>query len=42
MRDAILARVGAGVHTSKAKSGNYKTVYAPTISGIEVPVDRGW
>ncbi len=42
MRDAILARVGAGVHTSKARSGNYKTLYTPTISGIEVPVHRGW
>jgi len=42
MRDAILARVGAGVQTSNAKSSNYETVYAPTISGIPVPVDRGW
>ncbi len=42
MRDAILARVGAGVHTRKARSGNYKTLYQPTISGIEVPVHRGW
>jgi endonuclease/exonuclease/phosphatase family metal-dependent hydrolase len=42
MRDAILARVGAGVRTSNARSGNFETVYAPLISGIEVPVDRGW
>jgi endonuclease/exonuclease/phosphatase family metal-dependent hydrolase len=42
MRDAILARVRAGVQTSNAKSGNYETVYSPTISGIQVPVDRGW
>ncbi len=42
MRDAILARVGAGVHTSRARSGNFKTVYEPTVSGVKVPVDRGW
>ena len=42
MRDAILARVGEGVKTSGAQSGNFETVYAPTISGIEVPVARGW
>ncbi len=42
MRDAILARVGEGVKTSGAQSGNFETVYTPTISGIEVPVARGW
>ena len=42
MRDVILARVGAGVHTSRARSGNYRTVYEPTVSGVKVPVDRGW
>jgi endonuclease/exonuclease/phosphatase family metal-dependent hydrolase len=42
MRDAILARVGAGVHTRGAKSANFETLYTPTISGILVPVHRGW
>ena len=42
MRDAILARVGARVHTSRARSGNFKTFYEPTVSGVKVPVDRGW
>ncbi len=42
MRDVILARVGAGVHTRRARSGNYRTVYEPTVSGVKVPVDRGW
>ena len=34
MRDAILARVGAGVKVSSAKAGNYKTLYTPKVSGI--------
>lgn len=42
MRDAILARVGAGVQTKNAKSGNFNTIYQPVISGIPVNVDRGW
>ncbi len=42
MRDAILARVGAGVVTKNAKGGNFKTIYKPVISGVEVKVNRGW
>ena len=42
MRDAIIARVGAGVQTKNAKSGNFETIYQPVISGIPVNVDRGW
>jgi endonuclease/exonuclease/phosphatase family metal-dependent hydrolase len=42
MRDVILAKVGAGVRTKNAKSGNYKNIYQPVISGITVNVKRGW
>jgi endonuclease/exonuclease/phosphatase family metal-dependent hydrolase len=42
MRDAILAKVGAGVVTKNAKSANFETIYQPVISGIPVDVDRGW
>lgn len=42
MRDAILARVGAGITTVNPGGANYSTVYEPTISGIPVTVDRGW
>ena len=42
MRDAIIAKVGAGVQTKNAKSGNFETIYQPVISGITIDVDRGW
>jgi len=42
MRDAILAKVGAGVKTRNAKGANYNTFYNPVVSGIPVTVDRGW
>jgi endonuclease/exonuclease/phosphatase family metal-dependent hydrolase len=42
MRDAILAKVGARVVTRNAKSGTFKNLYTPTVSGIPVPVTRGW
>jgi endonuclease/exonuclease/phosphatase family metal-dependent hydrolase len=42
MRDAIIARIGAGVRTRNAKSGVFKNLYTPTVSGIPVPVTRGW
>ncbi len=42
MRDAILARIGAGVKVSAVKTGHFDTLYQPTISGIPVPVTRGW
>jgi endonuclease/exonuclease/phosphatase family metal-dependent hydrolase len=42
MRDVMLEKVGAGVRVSRVRSGNFDTVYAPTISGVRVEVDRGW
>ncbi len=42
MRDAIIAKVGAGVQTKNAKSDNFETIYQPVISGIPVNVNRGW
>lgn len=42
MRDAILAKVGARVVTRNAKSGTFRNLYTPTVSGIPVPVTRGW
>jgi endonuclease/exonuclease/phosphatase family metal-dependent hydrolase len=43
MRDAILARVGAGVTTARVRAGHYKTLFAPKLAGIvSVPVTRGW
>jgi endonuclease/exonuclease/phosphatase family metal-dependent hydrolase len=42
MRDAIIAKVRAGVVTKRAKSGTFKTLFTPVISGIPVEVTRGW
>lgn len=42
MRDVILAKVGAGIRTRNIKSAHFETIYTPVISGIPVPVDRGW
>jgi endonuclease/exonuclease/phosphatase family metal-dependent hydrolase len=42
MRDVLIAKVKAGVRTSKVKGGNFETIYNPTISGVPVRVDRGW
>jgi endonuclease/exonuclease/phosphatase family metal-dependent hydrolase len=43
MRDAILARVGAGVTPTHIRTGHYKTLIAPKLAGIvTVPVTRGW
>ena len=42
MRDAIIARVGAGVHTSNASGSHYKTHLAYAAGGIPIPVDRGF
>jgi endonuclease/exonuclease/phosphatase family metal-dependent hydrolase len=42
MRDAIIAKVGAGVVTKRAKSGTFETLFTPVISGIPVEVTRGW
>ncbi|HMU27186.1 MAG TPA: hypothetical protein PKA56_10950 [Solirubrobacterales bacterium] len=42
MRDAVLAKVGAGIRTRNIKSGNYEHIFQPVISGIPVKVKRGW
>ena len=42
MRDAIIARVGAGVTTSNASGGHFNTHLAYSASGIPIPVDRGF
>ena len=43
MRDAILARVGAGVKVELDAGGQLRTLYTPKVSGIvDVPVTRGW
>jgi endonuclease/exonuclease/phosphatase family metal-dependent hydrolase len=42
MRDAILVRKGGAVKVSNPQTGHYQNLYTPTISGIVVPVTRGW
>jgi endonuclease/exonuclease/phosphatase family metal-dependent hydrolase len=43
MRDVILARVGAGVKTSRPESDNYAHVLVEKIAGsTEVTINRGW
>jgi endonuclease/exonuclease/phosphatase family metal-dependent hydrolase len=42
MRDAILVRQGGAVKVKNAESGHFTHVYTPNISGIDVPVTRGW
>jgi len=42
MRDAILVRKGGAVKVSNPQSGHYQNLFTPTISGITVPVTRGW
>ena len=42
MRDAIIAKVGAGVKVMATDSANFTTIYQPVISGLPVNVDRGW
>lgn len=42
MRDAILVRKGGAVKVKNPLSGHYANVYTPNISGIDVPVTRGW
>lgn len=43
MRDAILARVGAGVKVKNVRKGHFKTLFAPKLLGmLTVPVARGW
>ena len=40
MRDVILARKGTKV--SKPKGGHFNTLLVETVSGITIPVTRGW
>jgi endonuclease/exonuclease/phosphatase family metal-dependent hydrolase len=40
--DVILARLGAGVRTRRAKRDNFNLLLEPQISGAEVLVNRGW
>jgi endonuclease/exonuclease/phosphatase family metal-dependent hydrolase len=42
MRDVILVRKGSKVKLGKTRKGHYETRYEPVISGITIPVDRGW
>lgn len=42
MRDAILARRGAGVHTKNEQSANFVTNLVVTVAGAPVIVKRGW
>ena len=42
MRDAILVRKGGAVKVKNPESGHYTNLYTPNISGIDVPVTRGW
>ena len=42
MRDVILAKTGGEVKTEDATGGHFATRFTPVISGIAVPVARGW
>jgi hypothetical protein len=42
MRDAILVRKGGAVKVKNPEAGHYANLYTPNISGIDVPVTRGW
>jgi hypothetical protein len=42
MRDAILVRKGGAVKVSNPQTGHYQNLFTPNISGIVVPVTRGW
>lgn len=42
MRDVILAKHGAGVQTSNAGGGNFKTLQEIDILGQPLFIDRGW
>jgi hypothetical protein len=42
MRDVILVRKGGAVKTSNPQSGHYQHLFTPVISGITIPVTRGW
>lgn len=42
MRDAILVRKGGAVKVKNPQSGHFQNLFTPNISGIDVPVTRGW
>ncbi len=42
MRDVILARVGAGVSTSRPESSNYDPCWSKRSPGVDVTINRGW
>jgi endonuclease/exonuclease/phosphatase family metal-dependent hydrolase len=42
MRDVILARTGAGVHTWNASGGNFNTLLPLEVGGQQISVKRGW
>lgn len=42
MRDAILARVGAGVVTKRPRTGHFAHLLVEKVSGVDVTVTRGW
>lgn len=42
MRDVILERVDAGIHTWNPQAGHYASLFTPNVAGIPVPVTRGW
>jgi endonuclease/exonuclease/phosphatase family metal-dependent hydrolase len=42
MRDVILSRHGAGVHTANPQSGNFQHLLPVEILGQKLPIKRGW
>ena len=43
MRDVILERTNSGVKVENATSGQFQTLYTPTVANtVVVPVKRGW
>lgn len=42
MRDVILRRLGAGVHTMNPQSANFATNLVVPVAGVPVTVKRGW
>jgi endonuclease/exonuclease/phosphatase family metal-dependent hydrolase len=42
MHDVILAKKGTKVKLGATNAGHFTTRFQPSISGVEIPVDRGW
>jgi endonuclease/exonuclease/phosphatase family metal-dependent hydrolase len=40
--DVVLARLGAGVRTRRARRDNFDLLLQPQVSGVEITVNRGW